>query len=105
MHPRVKEMFCSALLCSAVGFKRSEMTEVSHQQWGEVAGLGAVEIWVLQSSQVRVEVVTLGAIIRSVWSKGKDGQMEDVTLGFNDVEGRKIVVFLYIDHIKKNQRE
>ncbi|KAL7383960.1 hypothetical protein ABVT39_021463 [Epinephelus coioides] len=65
----------------------SEMTEVSHQQWGEVTGLGAVEMWVLQSSQVRVEVVTLGAIIRSVWSKGKDGQMEDVTLGFNDVEG------------------
>ncbi|KAL7383961.1 hypothetical protein ABVT39_021463 [Epinephelus coioides] len=63
------------------------MTEVSHQQWGEVTGLGAVEMWVLQSSQVRVEVVTLGAIIRSVWSKGKDGQMEDVTLGFNDVEG------------------
>lgn len=63
------------------------MTEVSHQQWGEVAGLGAVEMWVLQSSQVRVEVLTLGAIIRSVWSRGKDGQMEDVTLGFDDVEG------------------
>ncbi|KAG7999858.1 Aldose 1-epimerase [Nibea albiflora] len=63
------------------------MTEVSHEQWGEVSGLGSVDLWVLQSSQVRVEVLTLGAIIRSVCSRGKDGQMEDVVLGYDDLEG------------------
>ncbi|XP_039995926.1 aldose 1-epimerase [Xiphias gladius] len=63
------------------------MTEVSHQQWGEVSGLGSVDLWVLQSSQVRVEVLTLGAIIRSVYSRGKDGQMEDIVLGYDDLEG------------------
>lgn len=69
---------------------RSRMTLVSHQQWGEVSGVGSVDLWVLQSSQVRVEVLTLGAIIRSVCSRGNDGQMGDVVLGYNDLEGRKI---------------
>lgn len=63
------------------------MTKVSHQQWGEVLGLGSVELWVLQSSQVRVEILTLGAIIRSVYSKGKNGQMEDIVLGYDDLKG------------------
>ncbi|XP_078144988.1 galactose mutarotase [Centroberyx gerrardi] len=63
------------------------MTEVSQQQWGEVPGLGSVDQWVLQSSQVRVEVLTLGAIIRSVCIKGKDGQLEDVVQGYDHLEG------------------
>lgn len=63
------------------------MTQVSHQQWGEVSGLGSVDLWVLQSSQVRVEVLTLGAIIRSVCTRGKDGQEDDVVLGYDDLEG------------------
>lgn len=67
----------------------SKMTEVSHKQWGQVSGLGSVDLWVLQSSQVRVEVLTLGAIIRSVFCRGKDGQMEDIVLGYDDLEGRE----------------
>ncbi|XP_028287653.1 galactose mutarotase isoform X2 [Parambassis ranga] len=63
------------------------MTQVSHQQWGEVPGQGTVDLWVLQSSQVRVEILTLGAIIRSVYSRGKDDLMEDVVLGYDDLEG------------------
>uniref|UniRef100_A0A671WPF2 Aldose 1-epimerase n=1 Tax=Sparus aurata TaxID=8175 RepID=A0A671WPF2_SPAAU len=46
----------------------------------------SVDLWVLQSSQLRVEVLTLGAIIRSVQSRGKDGQMEDIVLGYDDLE-------------------
>lgn len=72
------------------------MTQVSHQQWGEVSGLGSVDLWVLQSSQVRVEVLTLGAIIRSVCTRGKDGQEDDVVLGYDDLEGRKE---LFLSHI------
>ncbi|XP_068183711.1 galactose mutarotase [Antennarius striatus] len=63
------------------------MTEVNHQPWGEVPNQGSVDLWVLQSSQVRVEVLTLGAIIRSVTCRGKDGQTTDVVQGFDDVEG------------------
>ncbi|XP_074532110.1 galactose mutarotase [Halichoeres trimaculatus] len=63
------------------------MTEVSHHQWGEVSGLPAVDMWVLQSPQVKVEILTLGGIIRSVCCRGKDGQMKDVILGFDDLEG------------------
>ncbi|XP_072247650.1 galactose mutarotase [Leuresthes tenuis] len=63
------------------------MTQVNRQQWGKVSGLGSVDMWVLQSSQVKVEILTLGAIIRSVYSRGKDGQMKDVVLGYDDLEG------------------
>lgn len=63
------------------------MTQVTQQRWGQVCGLGHVEVWVLQSSQVRVEVVTFGAIIRSVQCSGRDGHMEDVVLGYDDLEG------------------
>ncbi|XP_041866110.1 aldose 1-epimerase [Melanotaenia boesemani] len=63
------------------------MTQVSHHQWGEVSGVGSVDMWVLQSPQVKVEVLTLGGIIRSVCSRGKDSQMEDVVLGYDDLEG------------------
>lgn len=64
------------------------MTRVSCQQWGTVPGLGRVDLWLLESPQVKVEVLTLGAIIRSVFSRGKNGQMEDVVLGFDDLEGK-----------------
>lgn len=63
------------------------MTQVSHHRWGQVCGLGAVDMWVLQSPQLKVEVLTLGGIIRAVHSRGKDGQMDDVVLGFDDLEG------------------
>ncbi|XP_071337742.1 galactose mutarotase isoform X2 [Trachinotus anak] len=73
--------------CSVLVVGRSKMTEVSHQPWGEVSGLGSVDLWVLQSPQVRVEVLTLGAILRSVCSRGKGGQMEDIVLGYDNLEG------------------
>lgn len=63
------------------------MTQVRSQRWGEVPGSGAVDMWVLQSPQVKVELLTLGAIIRSVVTRGKDGQTDDVVLGFDDVDG------------------
>ncbi|MEQ2238494.1 hypothetical protein ILYODFUR_033731 [Ilyodon furcidens] len=62
------------------------MTQVNHQQWGHVPGLGSVDMWILQSSQLRVEVLTLGAVIKSVCCRGKHGQMEDVVLGYDDLE-------------------
>lgn len=72
-------MFCS---CA-----RSKMTQVSHHPWGEWPGQGTVDLWVVQSPQVKVEVLTLGAIIRSVSYRGKDGQMGDVVLGYDNLEG------------------
>ncbi|KAM3606370.1 uncharacterized protein V6R79_015017 [Siganus canaliculatus] len=63
------------------------MTQVSHQPWGEAPGQGTVDLWVLQSSQVKVEILTLGAIIRSVHCRGNDGQVEDIVLGYDNLEG------------------
>lgn len=64
------------------------MTQVSHEKWGEVPGQGSVDLWLLQSSQLQVEVLTLGAIIKSVCSRGKDDQMADVVLGYDTLEGK-----------------
>ncbi|XP_047458315.1 aldose 1-epimerase isoform X2 [Mugil cephalus] len=63
------------------------MTHVSCQHWGEMPGLGSVDLWVLQTFQVQVEILTLGATIRSLSSRGKNGQMEDLVLGYDDLEG------------------
>ncbi|XP_061546203.1 aldose 1-epimerase isoform X3 [Phycodurus eques] len=63
----------------------NNMTQVRCQLWGNSPS--KVDLWTLQSSQVKVEVLTLGAIIRSVWTKGKDGEMEDVVLGYDDLQG------------------
>uniref|UniRef100_A0A3P8RRV7 Aldose 1-epimerase n=1 Tax=Amphiprion percula TaxID=161767 RepID=A0A3P8RRV7_AMPPE len=75
------------LFCPDMVSTRSKMTQVSHQPWGEVADVGSVDLWVLQSSNVKVEVLTLGAIIRAVCCRGNNGQMEDVVLGYDDLEG------------------
>lgn len=69
-------------LCCCAG-----MTEVSWEPWGQVPGLGCVHLWRLQSSQLKVELLTLGATIRSVWSSGSNGQSADVVLGFDNLEG------------------
>lgn len=71
------------------------MTQVSHHPWGELPGQGVVDLWVIQSTQVRVEILTLGAIIRLVSYRGKDGQMDDVVLGYDDLEGGKVTCDLY----------
>uniref|UniRef100_A0A3P9NLA8 Galactose mutarotase n=1 Tax=Poecilia reticulata TaxID=8081 RepID=A0A3P9NLA8_POERE len=77
------------------------MTQVSHQQWGQVPGLGSMDMWTLQSPQVRVEVLTLGAIIRSVSCRGKHGQMEDVVLGYDDLEA--VCVCLFYEDVSKGR--
>nr|XP_061820887.1 galactose mutarotase-like [Nerophis lumbriciformis] len=63
------------------------MTQVKCQPWGILPKHGQVDLWTLQSPQVQVEVLTFGAIIRSVRCKGTDGQVDDVVLGFDDLEG------------------
>lgn len=63
------------------------MTAVTHECWEEIPRLGAVDLWLLESSHVKVEVLTLGAIIRSVLCPGKDQDWADVVLGYNNVQG------------------
>lgn len=36
-----------------------------------------------------MEILTLGATIKSLSSRGKDGQMADVVLGYDNLEGKK----------------
>uniref|UniRef100_A0A674NYV0 Galactose mutarotase n=1 Tax=Takifugu rubripes TaxID=31033 RepID=A0A674NYV0_TAKRU len=63
------------------------MTQVSQAPWGEVPGQGVVHLWLLQSPQLQVEILTLGATIKSVFSRGRDGRSADVVLGYDHLQG------------------
>ncbi|KAM9803824.1 galactose mutarotase [Neosynchiropus ocellatus] len=63
------------------------MTQVRSESWGQVAGQGSVDLWTLQSSQLQVELLTLGAIMHSVRCRSKSGRMEDVVRGFDHLDG------------------
>ncbi|XP_029687873.1 aldose 1-epimerase-like isoform X3 [Takifugu rubripes] len=62
------------------------MTQVSQAPWGEVPGQGVVHLWLLQSPQLQVEILTLGATIKSVFSRGRDGRSADVVLGYDHLQ-------------------
>ncbi|CAG5987787.1 unnamed protein product [Menidia menidia] len=63
------------------------MTRVSVEPWGGVPGLGNVDLWRLETPQVQVQVLTLGATIRAVHCRGAHGRVHDVVLGYDDLEG------------------
>ena len=62
------------------------MTQVTTEPFGDVCE-GSVEKWVLRSSLVTVEVLTLGCIIRSIRCTDREGRVEDVVQGFDHLEG------------------
>lgn len=63
------------------------MTEVSKEKFGEIEGRGSVEKWTLKSQSVTVEIISLGCIITSLRTKDKNGKMDDIVLGFDNLEG------------------
>ncbi|XP_036402030.1 aldose 1-epimerase [Megalops cyprinoides] len=63
------------------------MTEVTNEEFGVIPGKGRVEKWRLKSQSVTVEIISLGCIITSITSKGKNGEIDDIVLGFDDLEG------------------
>lgn len=79
------------------------MTQVSHAPWGEIPGQGSVHLWLLQSSQLKVEILTLGATIKSVLSRGRDGQSADVVLGYDDLQG-KVIQVIQVTQVTQGHR-
>ncbi|KAJ8250843.1 hypothetical protein COCON_G00227650 [Conger conger] len=63
------------------------MTEVSKEEFGVIPGQGNVEKWKLKSQSVTVEIISLGCIITSLKTKDKNGEMDDIVLGFDSLEG------------------
>ncbi|XP_062979943.1 galactose mutarotase [Elgaria multicarinata webbii] len=64
------------------------MTEVKRENFGEWPhGGGTVEKFLLKSDTVKVEIISLGCIITSLETKGRDGKFSDVVLGFDHLEG------------------
>ena len=73
------------------------MTQVTHEMFGEIPGEGRVEKWILMSPNVTVEIINLGCIITSIKCKGKNGQVDDIVLGYDHLEGSlNISTFMYI---------
>lgn len=62
-------------------------TAVTQEPWGEAPGQGPVDLWRLESPHLKVEVLTLGATLRSVLCRGRDQQWTDVVLGYSDIQG------------------
>ncbi|KAH1173102.1 hypothetical protein KIL84_016941 [Mauremys mutica] len=72
---------------------RGEMTEVTREGFGHLpqkgggGGGGAVEKFLLKSDRVKVEIISLGCIITALETKGRDGKLSDIVLGFDRLEG------------------
>ncbi|KAM4615356.1 galactose mutarotase [Polymixia lowei] len=63
------------------------MTQVTKEQFGDIPGEAPVEKWTMTSPEVTVEVLSLGCIIKSIKSKSKDGQVDDLVQGYDHLEG------------------
>ncbi|XP_064173071.1 aldose 1-epimerase [Anguilla rostrata] len=63
------------------------MTEVSKEEFGVIPGQGSVEKWKLKSQSVTIEIISLGCIITSLKTQDKNGEMDDIVLGFDSLEG------------------
>ncbi|XP_033835985.1 aldose 1-epimerase [Periophthalmus magnuspinnatus] len=63
------------------------VTVVTQQPWGKALGQETVHMWRVESAQVKVEILTLGATLKSVLCRGRDQQWADVVLGYSDLQG------------------
>jgi len=60
---------------------------ISTRNYGVLAAGQAVEAWTLTGrSGLLLEVITLGGIVTRLLAPGQDGRLDDVVLGFNDLE-------------------
>lgn len=62
------------------------MTEVLKEEFS--TALGLVEKWILRSTSVSVEIISLGCVIKSIRTADRSGQSADIVLGFDDIEGK-----------------
>ena len=61
-------------------------TTVSKEAWGTTADGQAVELFTLESAQLRVKVTTYGAITVSIEAPDSKGEWADVTLGYESLQ-------------------
>lgn len=62
------------------------MAEVGKEVFGVAPNQGSVEKWTLRTESVCVEVISLGCIITAIKTPDRHGHLEDVVLGFDDLE-------------------
>ncbi|XP_046613364.1 galactose mutarotase-like isoform X1 [Neodiprion virginianus] len=86
MHPVNSVMFIIVLRIGA-SFANSEAMSVTRQPWGTVQG-EKVEIFTLKNGHgFEVDVISYGATIQSIRTPDKHGNIDDVVLGFDNIEG------------------
>ncbi len=65
-----------------------QMTDatITSEPWGEVDGQ-SVDRYTLDNGGMTVRIVNYGATVTELWMDGKDGERQDIVLGFDDVDG------------------
>ena len=59
---------------------------IRSRRFGEIPESGTVDAWTMTSrGGLVLEVITLGGIVRQLLAPGRDGTIDDVVLGFNDL--------------------
>jgi aldose 1-epimerase len=61
--------------------------QVTKKQFGQTQEGTPVELYTLKSGKVEVEIMTYGGIVRAIRTPDRDGNMEDIVLGFDALEG------------------
>ncbi len=80
--------FVLATLASGLtGAKTAEAGTVSKLAFGKTPDGKTVDLYVLKNGRLTVKVMTYGAIITSIEAPDRNGEVDDVVLGFDDLNG------------------
>ncbi len=69
------------------GATNAEAGTVSKLAFGKTPDGKTVDLYVLKNGRLTVKVMTYGAIITSIETPDRDGELDDVVLGFDDLNG------------------
>lgn len=64
-----------------------ESTQIVAEPWGSFDGQNVTKYTLTNTNGQEVDVISYGAIISSVRTPDKNGHLEDVALGFDNMEG------------------
>lgn len=67
--------------------KPKHTMEITQKQWGTVDGKEVLLFTLTNAQGMKASITNYGAIVQSLWMKDKDGNVEDIVLGFDSLEG------------------
>lgn len=79
------KLMLTALVLMA--FSLSLQAEVTKQPFGKMPDGTAVDLYTLKDGKIEVRIMTYGAIVQSIKVPDRKGNIADVTLGFDNLDG------------------